>query len=107
MAYVFFGNFLYGKWDAVYNCRRLANFLTIPLEQIMLQRSNLLNHGPANQSQSTYIYRVQQYLSPRRNWDSPTPSLASECAPLPGTKGHTRLRMRGCGSPNSDDWRKS
>ncbi len=26
-------------------------------------------------------------MSPRRNWDSPTPSLASECAPpLPGTK---------------------
>jgi hypothetical protein len=24
-------------------------------------------------------------MSPRRNWDSPTPSLASEC--LPGTKG--------------------
>jgi hypothetical protein len=26
-------------------------------------------------------------MSPRRNWDSPTPSLASECAPIPGTKG--------------------
>jgi hypothetical protein len=26
-------------------------------------------------------------MSPRRNWDSPTPSLASECAPPPGTKG--------------------
>ena len=84
---------------------------------------------------------------PRRNWDSPTPSLASECAPPPETKGggpageglgesphlsptpsltplshplsrqrvcpsprgggHTRLRVRGCGSPNSDDGRKS
>jgi hypothetical protein len=42
-------------------------------------------------------------MSPRRNWDSPTPSLASECAPPPGTKGHTCLRMRGWGSPNSDD----
>ena len=32
-------------------------------------------------------------MSPRRNWnwDSPTPSLASECAPLPGTKGGTHL----------------
>jgi hypothetical protein len=30
-------------------------------------------------------------MSPRRNWDSPTPSLASECAPPPGTKGaHSR-----------------
>ncbi len=26
-------------------------------------------------------------MSPRRNWDSPTPSHASECAPPPGTKG--------------------
>ncbi len=33
----------------------------------------------------------------------------SECAPTPGTKGggHTRLRVSGWGSPNSDDWRKS
>ncbi len=26
-------------------------------------------------------------MSPRRGWDSPTPSLASECVPPPGTKG--------------------
>jgi hypothetical protein len=26
-------------------------------------------------------------MSPRRNWDSPTPSLTSECAPPPGTGG--------------------
>ncbi len=40
----------------------------------------------------------------------PPPSPASACAPPPGTKGwggHTRLRVRGWGSPNSDDWRKS
>jgi hypothetical protein len=47
----------------------------------------------------------------RRNWDSPTPFLANECAsppPEPKSKrgGHTRLRVRGWGSPNSDDWRK-
>ncbi len=37
------------------------------------------------------------------------PPLASECAPPPQTKGkgHTRLRVRVWGSPNSDDWRKS
>ncbi len=34
-----------------------------------------------------YIYRVPQCMSPRRNWDSPTPSHASECAPPRGTKG--------------------
>jgi hypothetical protein len=41
--------------------------------------------------------------------DSPTPSLASECAPPPGTKGGgtTRLLVRGWESPNSDDWRKA
>ena len=26
-------------------------------------------------------------MSPRRNWDSPTPPLASECAPPPEPKG--------------------
>ncbi len=26
-------------------------------------------------------------MSPRRNWDSPNPSPASECAPPPGPKG--------------------
>ncbi len=46
-------------------------------------------------------------MSPRRNWDSPNPSLASECAPPPKTwGGHTRLGGGGRG-PNSDDWRKS
>ncbi len=40
-------------------------------------------------------------MSPRRNWDSPTPSPASECAsPPPKPKGgHTRLRVRGWGDP--------
>jgi hypothetical protein len=41
-------------------------------------------------------------MSPRRNWDSPNPSLASECASPPrtggGGGGHTRLRVRGWGS---------
>jgi hypothetical protein len=37
--------------------------------------------------QSTYIYRVAHCMSSRRNWDSPTTSLASECAPSSGTKG--------------------
>ena len=48
-------------------------------------------------------------MSPRRNWDSPNPSPASECALPPGPTGgeHTRLRLRGWGRPNCDDWRKS
>jgi hypothetical protein len=31
-------------------------------------------------------YPVPQCLSPRLNWDSPTPSTASECVPPLGTK---------------------
>jgi hypothetical protein len=59
---------------------------------------------------STHIYRAPQCMSPRQNWDSPSPSPASECAlpPVPkGGGGHTRPRLRGWASPNSDDWRKS
>jgi hypothetical protein len=37
--------------------------------------------------QSTYIYRAPQCMSPRWNWDSPTPLAASECAHPPGPKG--------------------
>jgi hypothetical protein len=35
------------------------------------------------------VRRVPQCMSPRRNWDSPTPSLASEYqyAPPPGNRG--------------------
>jgi hypothetical protein len=49
-------------------------------------------------------------MSPRRNWDPPTPSPASDCAPPPRTGGgggaHSPAEVRGWGSPNSDDWRK-
>jgi hypothetical protein len=43
------------------------------------------HHTPAIKVSRTYITRVQQCqsLSPRPNWDPPTPSLASECVPLP------------------------
>jgi hypothetical protein len=44
-------------------------------------------------------------FSSRWNWDSPTPLAAGECAPPPfGTGGgHTRLRLKGWGSPNSNE----
>jgi hypothetical protein len=46
---------------------------------------------------------------PSSELGSPNPSLAIECSPPPITwgGGHTGLRVRGCGSPNSDDLRKS
>ncbi len=44
-----------------------------------------------------YIPRVPQCLSPRPNWDPPSP--ASESAPRNQRGGgHTRLRVRGWGS---------
>ncbi len=52
--------------------------------------------------QNTYIPRVPQCLSPCWNWDPPLPP-ASECVPTPELKGgggHTRLRVKGWGSPN-------
>jgi hypothetical protein len=59
--------------------------------------------------QSTSIPRVPQCLSPRRNWDPLSRKLV--CIPLPPKNQrrveHTRLRVSGWGSPNSDDWRKS
>ncbi len=51
-----------------------------------------------------------QCMSPRRNWDSPNPSLAGECAPPPRTGGvhaHSPAGEGLGGSANSDDWRKS
>ncbi len=48
-------------------------------------------------------------MSPRWNWDSPTPLAASECAlpPYQRVGGHTRLLLKGWGSPNSNDWRNA
>ncbi len=46
------------------------------------------------------------FFSTRRNWDSPTRTAAGEYAPPPHPlqgEGHTRLRERGWGSPNSDE----
>ncbi len=48
-------------------------------------------------------------MPPRWNWDSPAPLAASECALPPDQRvgGHTRLRLKGWGSPNSNDWRNA
>ncbi len=45
-------------------------------------------------------------FSSSRNWDSPSPSPAGECAPPPlwfRGEGHTHWRKRGWESPNSDE----
>jgi hypothetical protein len=53
--------------------------------------------GKPRLPQSTYIYRVPQCMSPRRYWDSPTPSLAIVCAPTPEPKGGGRGGILACG----------
>ncbi len=49
-------------------------------------------------------------MSPRRNWESLNPSFSRQrVCPSPqnwGGGGHTRLRVLGWGSANSDDWRQ-
>jgi hypothetical protein len=60
-------------------------------------------------AQSTYIYRAPQCMSPRRNWDSPNPLAASECALPPGPKGggvHPPA-PKGVGEFQFRRWRKS
>jgi hypothetical protein len=55
-----------------------------------------------------HIPRVPQCLSPRWNCPPPTPSPPASVPPHPNqTGGLTRLRARGWGCSNSDDWRKS
>ncbi len=61
-------------------------------------------------SQSTYIPRVQQCLSPLPNWDPPPPLPQASVSP-PNPKGEVTHSPGGeegvGGGPNSDDWRKS
>ncbi len=72
----------------------------------VLQSHEELWGGGGEASLSTYIPRVLQCLSPHQNWDPTTPSPARECippTPEPQEGEHTRLRVRGWGSPYSDD----
>ncbi len=49
--------------------------------------------------QSTYIYRAPQCMSPRWNWDSPTPLAASECALPLRILTLRRIGTTGCRPP--------
>ncbi len=46
-------------------------------------------------------------MSPRWNWDSPTPLAASECDLPPRPKGGGAHSPAAKGSPNSNDWRNA
>ncbi len=63
--------------------------------------------GPGFKSPLHRVGRVLSFFSSRRNWDSPNPAPAGECAPPPRFwgEGHTRGRERGWESPNSDEGR--
>jgi hypothetical protein len=57
-----------------------------------------------------YVEYHSTYMSLRRTWESPHPLPRQRVFPSPQNQrggGHTRLRVWGWGSPNSDDWRKS
>jgi hypothetical protein len=114
----------------------LLYILSLHLSTLSLPFHSLFSHTCTHPAPTKYLYidRAPQCMSLRRSWDSPSPSPASECAPPPfgpggGTLacgrgvgwvprcalpppdqrvgGHTRLRLKGWGRPNSDDWRKS
>jgi hypothetical protein len=56
------------------------------------------------------IYLEYHSVCPLVGIVTPLPSLPQASVLPPRTKGgggHTRLRVRGWGSPNSDDWRES
>ncbi len=54
---------------------------------VQLEPSPVYQWEASMPPQSTYIYRAPQCMSPRWNWDSPTPLASSECALPPGPKG--------------------
>ncbi len=60
--------------------------------------------------ETTSLYKMYHNVGPIVGIGTlPTP-LSPASVPLPpepGGRGHTRLRVRGWGSPSSDDWRKS
>jgi hypothetical protein len=72
-------------------------------EDVVIKYLNMRRVGA--RAQSTFTYSAP-CMSPRRYWDSPTPSHGERVYPPDPKGGHTRLRVRGWGSPNTDDRRK-
>jgi hypothetical protein len=67
--------------------------------QLLSLFSNLLVL-PSPKSTKVHTVLIKSTMSPRRNWDTLNP-IRQRVYPSP----RTRLRVRGWGSPNSDDWR--
>jgi hypothetical protein len=88
--------------DAMKEGITLRQFLPSPLPRAFL----------VSFKNKVHLYKEyhMQRMSPRWNWDSLPPPLSPASVPLPPEPkgpGQTRLRVRGWGSPNSNDWRKS
>ncbi len=65
---------------------------------------------PYLHAQSTFIYIKSTTVCPLVGIGTLPPPLSPASVPLPPEPkggGHTRLRVRGWWSPNSDDWRKA
>jgi hypothetical protein len=73
-------------------------------EERMVKVNNALYTRLASPPPATQSRQSAKFFSSRRNWDSPNPSPAGECAPPRfWGEGHTRWRERGWESPNSDE----
>jgi hypothetical protein len=70
---------------------------------VLYSRALFIFNEPANT-----VPRVQQCLSPRRNWDPPQlhPQASGSLPPEPKGGGHTGLRVRGWESPKKMPMRR-
>ncbi len=99
--------------QAFYSSTLLARVISacIAGSPVQYTPSQLMQYlpSPYSRSQSTYIYRAPQCMSPRWNWDSPPlqPQASVPSPPDQRVGGHTRLRLKGWGSPNSNNWRNA
>ncbi len=99
------------------NCFSLilsCNFTASKLHVTLYKQSSVVEErvNVTKWLRTKHIYtRVYHSTCPLIRIGTSHPPPASECVPFPWKKGfggvHTRLRVRGCGSPNSDDWRKN
>ncbi len=90
----------FGTYTAVFCVKALVVWLTSK-HSLLLEKSF---------AQSTYIQYIEYHIScPLVGIGTLPPPLSPASMPLPPEPkrgGHTRLRVRGLMSPNSEDWRK-
>jgi hypothetical protein len=102
---VFYGNYnltdLFRTWHPIMLLAELSSMLMYFLSLIVLRL--VPTKYIYIQSTTVYVSSLELGLSPPLSRQRVCPS------PPPESKGrgHTRLRVRGWGSPNSDDWKKA